>query len=108
MTTLTYSRCLKSFSVRTTAQVTICLPNAAQEIFKKIVYGHNLLVLCSSLDLHIFNGACEGDKDGQYTCISAASNKLLTIFFAQSVYRSKMKVLVRIDSKHMVITYFAN
>ena len=44
-------------------------------------YGHNLLVSCSSFDLCILNGACDGDTDGQYTYISTAGIVLLTTLY---------------------------
>ena len=70
------------------------------------VNGHNLLALCSSFDLYVFNGICEGDTSGQYTYISASGNSVIDYFiFPRSLCSPlyKMQVLERTDSKHMPI-----
>ena len=43
-------------------------------------HEHNLLVLCSSFDLYVLNGACDGDTDGLYTYISTAGNSVVDYF----------------------------
>ena len=56
--------------------------------------GHSLLVLCSSFDLCILNGACDGDTNGQYTYISTVGNSVIdyVIFLALSLlYRKQCK-----------------
>ena len=66
----------------------------------------NLLVLCSSFDLCILNGACDGDTDGQYTYISTAGNSVIDYFIISRSLASlpkAMQVLERIDSKHMPV-----
>ena len=69
-------------------------------------YGHNFLVLCSSFDLCILNGACDGDTDGQYTYISTAGNSVIDCFIISRSLASlpkAMQVLERTDSKHMPV-----
>ena len=71
------------------------------------VNGHNLLALCSSFDLYVFIGICEGDTSGQYTYISTSGNSVIDYFiFSRSLcsLSYKMLVLERIDLKHMPIT----
>jgi len=49
-------------------------------------YEHNLLVLCSSFDLYVLNGACDGDTDVLYTYISTAGNSVVDYFiFSRSL-----------------------
>ena len=70
------------------------------------VNGHNLLALCSSFDLYILNGTCEGDASGHFTYISTSGNSDIDYFiFPHSLCSlpHKMLVLERIDSKHMPI-----
>ena len=38
-------------------------------------------MLCSSFDLYVLNGACDGDTGGLYNYISTAGNSVLTILY---------------------------
>ena len=72
-----------------------------------LYFTHNLLALCSSFDLNILNGACQGDKRGQYTYIFTSGNSVVDYFiFFRSLCTLpyKMLVLKRINPKHVTIT----
>lgn len=70
-------------------------------------FGRRLLDLCSSLDMHILNGACDGDRNGRLTYITSNGSSVIDYFIVSCSLASlvdKMCVLDRIDSKHMPVS----
>ena len=74
-------------------------------------YGKSLLDMCSSLNLFILNGACNGDLQGHFTYIYEFGSSINDYFimsydlFDDICNRCSLFVAERIDSKHMPLEF---
>ena len=74
-------------------------------------YGRSLLDMCSSLNMCILNGVCNGDLQGHFTYIYEFGSSINDYFimsydlFDELCARCSLFVTERIDSKHMPLEF---
>jgi hypothetical protein len=77
-------------------------------------YGKSLLNMCTTLNLCIMNGVCNGNRHGHYTYISDFGCSVIDYFlmssdlFANLFDFCSMNIIERIDTKHLPISLSIN
>ena len=72
-------------------------------------YGKSMLDMCTTLNLCIMNGVCNGDCEGHYTYICDSGSSVVDYFllsselFAIVFDNCQLKVMERIDTRHLPV-----
>ena len=78
------------------------------------LFGKSLLFMCTTLNLCLLNGTCEGDRIGAYTFISDAGSSVVDYFvlscdlYASVFDKCQLNVIERADCKHMPVRLIVN